>query len=155
MDSLPALESEKSDFLSAPAPEVVPKAQEAESMPEIKSGSHPSAQRPGRGEGEGSLTSPHPCGLGRDTAGQEVHADGPPPPEEENWAVENCRLTMLSLEQDRQGNLSHPGDSSIEVTASERLILNILRSASSLMMPSFLPCSRRFIVGSHPVSRRF
>ncbi|XP_044791121.2 transforming acidic coiled-coil-containing protein 2 isoform X15 [Bubalus bubalis] len=123
MDSLPALESEKSDFLSAPAPEVVPKAQEAESMPEIKSGSHPSAQRPGRGEGEGSLTSPHPCGLGRDTAGQEVHADGPPPPEEENWAVENCRLTMLSLEQDRQGNLSHPGDSSIEVTASERPVL--------------------------------
>ncbi|XP_061259701.1 transforming acidic coiled-coil-containing protein 2 isoform X14 [Bos javanicus] len=122
MDSLPALESEKSDFLSAPAPEVVPKAQEAESMPEIKSGSHPSAQRPGRGEGEGSLTSPYPRGLGRDTAGQEVHADGPPPPEEENWAVD-CRLTMLSLEQDRQGNLSHPGDSSIEVTASERPLL--------------------------------
>ncbi|XP_027385161.1 transforming acidic coiled-coil-containing protein 2 isoform X22 [Bos indicus x Bos taurus] len=122
MDSLPALESEKSDFLSAPAPEVVPKAQEAESMPEIKSGSHPSAQRPGRGEGEGSLTSPYPRGLGRDTAGQEVHADGPPPPEKENWAVD-CRLTMLSLEQDRQGNLSHPGDSSIEVTASERPLL--------------------------------
>ncbi|XP_010857525.1 PREDICTED: transforming acidic coiled-coil-containing protein 2 isoform X1 [Bison bison bison] len=122
MDSLPALESEKSDFLSAPAPEVVPKAQEAESMPEIKSGSHPSAQRPGRGEGEGSLTSPYPRGLGRDTAGQEVHADGPPPPEKENWAVD-CRLTMLSLEQDRQGNLSHPGDSSIEATASERPLL--------------------------------
>ncbi|XP_070220134.1 transforming acidic coiled-coil-containing protein 2 isoform X11 [Bos mutus] len=122
MDSLPALESEKSDFLSAPAPEVVPKAQEAESMPEIKSGSHPSAQRPGRGEGEGSLTSPYPRGLGRDTAGQEVHADGPPPPEKENWAVD-CRLTMLSLEQDRQGNLSPPGNSSIEATASERPLL--------------------------------
>ncbi|XP_040110865.1 transforming acidic coiled-coil-containing protein 2 isoform X22 [Oryx dammah] len=122
MDSLPALESEKSDFLSAPAPEVVPKAQEAESMPEIKSGSHPSAQRPGHGEGEGSLRSPHPRGPGRDTAGQEVHADGPPPPEEENWAVD-CRLTTLSLEQGRQGNLSHPGDSGIEVTASERPLL--------------------------------
>ncbi|XP_052517002.1 transforming acidic coiled-coil-containing protein 2 isoform X4 [Budorcas taxicolor] len=122
MDCLPALESEKSDFLSAPAPEVVPKAQEAESMPEIKSGSHPSAQSPGHGEGEGSLRSPHPRGLGRDTAGQEVHADGPPPPEEENWA-EDCRLTRLSLEQGRQGNLSHPGDSGIEVTASERPLL--------------------------------
>uniref|UniRef100_A0A8C6E3K5 Transforming acidic coiled-coil containing protein 2 n=1 Tax=Moschus moschiferus TaxID=68415 RepID=A0A8C6E3K5_MOSMO len=123
MDSLPALESEKSDFLSAPAPEVVPKAQEVESMPEIKSGSHPSAQRPDRGEGESSLTSPHPHGLGCDTAGQEVHAYGPPPPEEENWAVD-CGLTTLSLEQDRQGNLSHPGDSGIEVTASERPLLS-------------------------------
>lgn len=122
MDSLPALESEKSDFLSVPAPEVVPKAQEAESMPEIKSGSHPSAQNPGHGEGEGSLRSPHPRGLGRDTAGQEVLADGPPPPEEENWAVD-CRLTTLSLEQGQQGNLSHPGDSDIEVTASERPLL--------------------------------
>ncbi|XP_043331188.1 transforming acidic coiled-coil-containing protein 2 isoform X13 [Cervus canadensis] len=122
MDSLPALESEKSDFLSAPAPEVVPKAQEVESMPEIKSGSHPSAQRPGHGEGEGSLTPPHPHGLGRDAAGQEVHADGPPPPEEENWAVDSG-LTTLGPEQDRQGNLSHPGDSSIEVIASERPLL--------------------------------
>ncbi|KAB0382148.1 hypothetical protein FD755_004065 [Muntiacus reevesi] len=122
MDSLPALESEKSDFLSAPTPEVVPKAQEVESMPEIKSGSHPSAQRPDHGEGEGSLTPPHPHGLGRDAAGQEVHADGPPPPEEENWAVD-CGLTTLSLEQDRQGNASHPGDSSIEMIASERPLL--------------------------------
>ncbi|XP_065779537.1 transforming acidic coiled-coil-containing protein 2 isoform X6 [Muntiacus reevesi] len=122
MDSLPALESEKSDFLSAPTPEVVPKAQEVESMPEIKSGSHPSAQRPDHGEGEGSLTPSHPHGLGRDAAGQEVHADGPPPPEEENWAVD-CGLTTLSLEQDRQGNASHPGDSSIEMIASERPLL--------------------------------
>ncbi|OWK07858.1 hypothetical protein Celaphus_00008750 [Cervus elaphus hippelaphus] len=98
MDSLPALESEKSDFLSAPAPEVVPKAQEVESMPEIKSGSHPSAQRPGHGEGEGSLTPPHPHGLGRDAAGQEVHADGPPPPEEENWAKEMEHLTASDTE---------------------------------------------------------
>ncbi|XP_026968627.1 transforming acidic coiled-coil-containing protein 2 isoform X11 [Sagmatias obliquidens] len=119
MDPLPALESEKSDFLSTPATEVVPKAQEAEGKSEIKTRSHPSAQRPGSCDAEGSVTPPHAHGLGRDAAGQEVHTDGPPPPEEENLAVD-CGLTTLSLELDQQETLSCPGDSGIRVAATER-----------------------------------
>ncbi|XP_019795718.1 transforming acidic coiled-coil-containing protein 2 isoform X15 [Tursiops truncatus] len=119
MDPLPALESEKSDFLSTPATEVVPKAQEAEGKSEIKTRSHPSTQRPGSCDAEGSVTPPHAHGLGRDAAGQEVHTDGPPPPEEENSAVDSG-LTTLSLELDQQETLSCPGDSGIRVAATER-----------------------------------
>ncbi|XP_036684469.1 transforming acidic coiled-coil-containing protein 2 isoform X9 [Balaenoptera musculus] len=119
MDPLPALESEKSDFLSTSATEVIPKAQEAEGKSEIKTRSHPSAQRPGSCEGEGLLTPPHAHGLGCDAAGQEVHTDGPPPPEEENLAVD-CGLTTLGPEQGQQEKLSCPGDSGIRVAASER-----------------------------------
>ncbi|XP_057387476.1 transforming acidic coiled-coil-containing protein 2 isoform X9 [Balaenoptera acutorostrata] len=119
MDPLPALESEKSDFLSTSATEVIPKAQEAEGKSEIKTRSHPSVQRPGSCEGEGLLTPPHAHGLGRDAAGQEVHTDGPPPPAEENLAVD-CGLTTLGPEQGQQENLSCPGDSGIRVAASER-----------------------------------
>ncbi|XP_032464168.1 transforming acidic coiled-coil-containing protein 2 isoform X3 [Phocoena sinus] len=119
MDPLPALESEKSDFLSTPATEVVPKAQEAEGKSEIKTRSHPSAQRPGSCDAECLVTPPHARGLGRDAAGQEVHTDGPPPPEEENLAVD-CGLTTLSLELGQQETLSCPGDSGIRVAATER-----------------------------------
>ncbi|XP_067565278.1 transforming acidic coiled-coil-containing protein 2 isoform X6 [Pseudorca crassidens] len=119
MDPLPALESEKSDFLSTPATEVVPKAQEAEGKSEIKTRSHPSAQRLGSCDAEGSVTPPNAHGLGRDATGQEVHTDGPPPPEEENLAVD-CGLTTLSMELDQQETLSCPGDSGIRVAATER-----------------------------------
>ncbi|KAB0400588.1 hypothetical protein E2I00_010254, partial [Balaenoptera physalus] len=122
MDPLPALESEKSDFLSTPATEVIPKAQEAEGKSEIKTRSHPSAQRPGSCEGEGLLTPPHAHGLGCDAAGQEVHTFGPPPPEQENLALD-CGLTTLGPEQGQQEKLSCPGDSGIRVAASERLSL--------------------------------
>ncbi|XP_053765956.1 transforming acidic coiled-coil-containing protein 2 isoform X12 [Panthera pardus] len=118
MDYLPALESEKSDFLSAPAAEVNPKAQEAESTSETKMRSPPSAPRPGSCDGEALLTSPgQPCGLGREAAGQEVHADGPPP-EGENLAVDSG-LAMLSLEQGRQGEPPCLGDPRIQGAASE------------------------------------
>ncbi|XP_058553973.1 transforming acidic coiled-coil-containing protein 2 isoform X11 [Neofelis nebulosa] len=118
MDYLPALESEKSDFLSAPAAEVNPKAQEAESTSETKMRSPPSAPRPGSCDGEALLTSPgQPCGLGREAAGQEVHADGPPP-EGENLAVDSG-LAMLSLEQGRQGEPPCLGDPRIRGAASE------------------------------------
>ncbi|XP_060497288.2 transforming acidic coiled-coil-containing protein 2 isoform X15 [Panthera onca] len=118
MDYLPALESEKSDFLSAPAAEVNPKAQEAESTLETKMRSPPSAPRPGSCDGEALLTSPgQPCGLGREAAGQEVHADGPPP-EGENLAVDSG-LAMLSLEQGRQGEPPCLGDPRIQGAASE------------------------------------
>nr|KAF6459212.1 transforming acidic coiled-coil containing protein 2 [Rousettus aegyptiacus] len=118
MASLPALESEKSDFLSTPAAEAVPEAQEVESASEIKTRSHLSGERSGSCDGEGSLTSPRPRGLGHDAAGQEVQAEGPHPPEGESLAVD-CGLTTLSPEQDQQGNLSCPGDSRIRVAAPE------------------------------------
>ncbi|XP_043453674.1 transforming acidic coiled-coil-containing protein 2 isoform X1 [Prionailurus bengalensis] len=118
MDYLPALESEKSDFLSAPAAEVNPKAQEAESTSETKMRSPPSAPRPGSCDGEALLTSRgQPCGLGREAAGQEVHADGPPP-EGENLAVDSG-LAMLSLEQGQQGEPPCLGDPRIQGAASE------------------------------------
>uniref|UniRef100_A0A8D1FPQ6 Transforming acidic coiled-coil containing protein 2 n=1 Tax=Sus scrofa TaxID=9823 RepID=A0A8D1FPQ6_PIG len=119
MDSLPALESEKSDVLSPPATAVTPKAQEVESMSEIKRRSHPSVQRPGSCDGQGLLTAPQPWGLGCEAAGPEVCTDGPLPREEENLAVD-CGLMTLSLEQDQQGNLSCLGDSGIRVAASEK-----------------------------------
>nr|XP_055156177.1 transforming acidic coiled-coil-containing protein 2 isoform X3 [Nyctereutes procyonoides] len=118
MDYFPALESEKSDFLSTPSAEVTPKAQEVESTSDTKMRSHPSAQRPGSCDGDGLLTSPgQPRGLGQEAAGQEVHAEGPHPPEGENLAVD-CGL-MLSLEQDQQGNLSCLNDDKTQGAASE------------------------------------
>lgn len=118
MDSLPALESEKSDFLSTPAAEVVPKAQEVESSSEIQTRSHPSVQGPSSCDGEGLLTSPQPRGPECDAAGQEVQAEGPHPPDGESSAV-GCGLTMLSPEQDQQGNPPSPGNSWMQVTAPE------------------------------------
>ncbi|XP_047559095.1 transforming acidic coiled-coil-containing protein 2 isoform X4 [Lutra lutra] len=117
MDTLPALESEKSDFLSTSAAEVIPKAQEAESPSDTKMRSCPSARRPSSCAGEGLLIpSGQPCGLGSEAAGQEVHADGPHPLEGENLAVDGG-LTMLSQERDQQGNPSC--DSWPRVAASE------------------------------------
>ncbi|XP_074195031.1 transforming acidic coiled-coil-containing protein 2 isoform X5 [Rhinolophus sinicus] len=118
MDSLPALESEKSDFLSTPAAEVVPKAQEVESSSDVQTRSLPSVQGPGSCEGEGLLTSPQRPGPERDAAGQEVQAEGPHPPDGESLAVD-CGLTMLSQQQDQQGNPSCPGNSWIQITAPE------------------------------------
>ncbi|XP_044924771.1 transforming acidic coiled-coil-containing protein 2 isoform X2 [Mustela putorius furo] len=117
MDALPALESEKSDFLLTSAAEVIPKAQEAESPSDTKMRSCPSAWRPSSCAGEGLLTpSGQPCGLGREAAGQEVHADGPHPLEGENLAVDGG-LSVLSQERDQQGNPSC--DSWPQVAASE------------------------------------
>ncbi|KAK2503682.1 hypothetical protein MC885_004249, partial [Smutsia gigantea] len=121
MDSLPALESEKSDFLSTPAAEVVPKAQEVERPSEIKAMSHPSVQTPDSCEGVVLPTPPNrSCGLGHDAAGQEAQADGPHPPDGENLSMDSG-LTSLSLEHDQQGILSFPGDGCIRVAAPERL----------------------------------
>ncbi|KAM5320231.1 transforming acidic coiled-coil-containing protein 2 isoform 3-T5 [Glossophaga mutica] len=117
MDSLPALESEKSDFLSISAAEVVPKAREVESSSEIKTMGHPSVQKSGSCDGEGLLTSPQRHGLGHDAAGQEVQADGPHPAEGESLVVD-CGLPTLILEQDQQGNLSCP-EHQIQVAAPE------------------------------------
>lgn len=117
MDALPALESEKSDFLLTSAAEVIPKAQEAESPSDTKMRSCPSARRPSSCAGEGLLTpSGQPCGLGREAAGQEVHADGPDPLEGENLAVDG-ELSVLSQERDQQGSPSC--DSRPQVAASE------------------------------------
>ncbi|XP_045710205.1 transforming acidic coiled-coil-containing protein 2 isoform X4 [Phyllostomus hastatus] len=113
MDSLPALESEKSDFLSTSAAEVVPEAGEVESSSEMKTRGHPSAQTPGSCDGEGSLTSPRPHGLERDAAGQEVQAEGPHPAEGESLGVDRGLP-----EQDQQGILSCPGHQ-IQVAAPE------------------------------------
>lgn len=113
MDSLPALESETPDFLSTPAAEVVPEPQEVESSSEIQTRSRLSEQEPGSCDGEGLLTSPQAPGLGHDAAGQEVQAERPHPPEGESLVVD-CGLTVLSPEQDQQGNLSCPGDSGIQ-----------------------------------------
>ncbi|XP_066095565.1 transforming acidic coiled-coil-containing protein 2 isoform X6 [Saccopteryx bilineata] len=108
MDSLPALESEKADFLSTSAAEVGPQAWDAESSSGIKTGSRPSVQKPGSCDGEDLLTSPQTCGLGHDAAGQEVQADGPHPPEGESLVVACGPLTLIP-EQDQQGNPSCPG----------------------------------------------
>ncbi|XP_044605439.2 transforming acidic coiled-coil-containing protein 2 isoform X7 [Equus asinus] len=133
MDSVPVLESEKSDFLSTPAAEVVPEAQEVVSTSEIKTRSRPATPKPGSCDGESLLTSlDQSCGLGRDAPGQEDHADGPHPPEE-NFAVD-CGLTTLSLEQDREGNPSCPGDSWTQVAASEGPSL----SSENCLQPSQL-----------------
>ncbi|XP_062959308.1 transforming acidic coiled-coil-containing protein 2 isoform X3 [Cynocephalus volans] len=121
-ESLPALESEKSDFLSSLAAEVLPKAQEVDSTLEIKTTGHPlsSPQSPCSCDGNGLLTLPgQPHEPGHDTSGQEVRADVPCTPVGEILAVDSG-LTTLSLEQDRQGNPSCPGDSQITEAASER-----------------------------------
>ncbi|XP_036754605.2 transforming acidic coiled-coil-containing protein 2 isoform X6 [Manis pentadactyla] len=120
MDCLPALESGKSDFLSTPAAEVVPKAQEVECRSEIKAMSHPSAWTPDNCEEAGLPTSPDgSCGLGHDAAGQEARADGPQPPEGEDLAMDSG-LTSLSLEHSQQGIPCFPGDSCIRAAAPER-----------------------------------
>ncbi|XP_008584868.1 PREDICTED: transforming acidic coiled-coil-containing protein 2, partial [Galeopterus variegatus] len=121
MESLPALESEKSDFLSSLAAEVLPKAQEVDSTLEIKTtGPLSSPQSPCSCDGDGLLTLPgQPHEPGHDTSGQEVRADVPCTPVGEILAVDSG-LTTLSLEKDRQGNLSCPGDSQITEAASER-----------------------------------
>ncbi|XP_045883894.1 transforming acidic coiled-coil-containing protein 2 isoform X3 [Meles meles] len=117
MDSLPALESEKSDFLSTSAAEVIPKPQEAESPSDTEMRSCPAARRPNSCAGEGLLTpSGQPYGLGHEAAGQEVHADGPHPLKGENLVVDGG-LTMLSQERDQQGSPSC--DSWPQVAASE------------------------------------
>ncbi|XP_054437614.1 transforming acidic coiled-coil-containing protein 2-like isoform X9 [Pteronotus mesoamericanus] len=108
MDCLPALESEKSDFLSTSAAEVTPEAGDVESSSEIKTRSHRSAPKPGSCDREGLLRSPQPCGLGHDAAGQEVQADGPHPAGVETLA-EDCGLTTLIPEHDQQGNPSCTG----------------------------------------------
>ncbi|KAF6111759.1 transforming acidic coiled-coil containing protein 2 [Phyllostomus discolor] len=113
MDSLPALEAEKSDFLPASAAEVVPEAGAVESSSEMKTRGRPSAQTPGSCDGEGSLTPPRPRGLGRDAAGQEVQADGPHPAEGESLGVDRGLP-----EQDQQGILPCPGHQ-IQVAAPE------------------------------------
>ncbi|XP_029788580.1 transforming acidic coiled-coil-containing protein 2 isoform X3 [Suricata suricatta] len=109
MDGLPALESERADFLSARAIEVDPEAQEAQSMSETKMRRPPSAPRPDSCDGDGLLTSPgRPGGLGQEAAGQEGHADGGFV-SGESLAVDRG-LPMLSLEQDCQGKPPCLGD---------------------------------------------
>ncbi|XP_071466943.1 transforming acidic coiled-coil-containing protein 2 isoform X1 [Marmota flaviventris] len=128
-ESLPALESEKSDFLSTPAAEVVSKAQEVENTLEKKTEGRLSPQRPRSCDGENLLTSPgQSSGPGHNIDGQEVHADVPNTPCEETPAVD----TMLSPKQDFQGNLSHLEDSGAREAASERPPL----SSENCLLPS-------------------
>ncbi|XP_046304705.1 transforming acidic coiled-coil-containing protein 2 isoform X18 [Marmota monax] len=129
MESLPALESEKPDFLSTPAAEVVSKAQEVENTLEKKTEGRLSPQRPRSCDGENLLTSPgQSSGPGHNIDGQEVHADVPNTPCEETPAVD----TMLSPKQDFQGNLSHLEDSGAREAASERPPL----SSENCLLPS-------------------
>ncbi|XP_023417317.1 transforming acidic coiled-coil-containing protein 2 isoform X4 [Cavia porcellus] len=114
-----ALQSEKSDFLSNFAREVVTKAQEVEHTLEKRMTVCPCPQKPCSCNTEGLLTSPgQPCGPGQDAAGQEVPAGMPPPPDGETAATD-CMFTTLSLTQDCQGNSSCPGDSQTKGAASE------------------------------------
>ncbi|XP_037065838.1 transforming acidic coiled-coil-containing protein 2 isoform X11 [Peromyscus leucopus] len=109
-ESLPALDSEKSGFLSAPAAEEVPKAGEVENVLEVKK-SHPPLQGPYSCDGEGlQIDRGQPCGLEKAESGQEVSPDVSPPPSGKNSTMGHG-LTMVSLEQDCQGNLSCPEDS--------------------------------------------
>lgn len=108
-ESLPALDSEKSDFLSAPAVEEVPGAGEVKNILEIKK-SHSALQRPCGCDGEGLLiSSGQPCGLQKDEPGQEVHTDMSSPHSGKSSTVGHG-LT-LSLEQDCQRKLYCPEDS--------------------------------------------
>ncbi|CAO2583561.1 Transforming acidic coiled-coil-containing protein 2 [Lemmus lemmus] len=108
-ESHPALDSEKSDFLSAPAVEEVPKAGEMETILEVKK-SHSPLQRHYSRDGEDLLISPgQPCGLEKVKPGQEVHTDVSPTFSGKNSVVDHG-LTMLGLEQDCQGKLSCPED---------------------------------------------
>lgn len=91
-ESHPALDSEKSDFLSAPAVEEVPKAGEAENILEIKK-SHSPLQR-----------------LEKVEPKQEVHTEVSPPLSGKSSVVGHG-LPMLGLELDCQGKLSCPEDS--------------------------------------------
>ncbi|XP_041521935.1 transforming acidic coiled-coil-containing protein 2 isoform X12 [Microtus oregoni] len=89
---LPALDSEKSGFLSVPAVEEEPKAGEAENILEIKK-SHSPLQR-----------------LEKAEPGQEVHTNVLPPLSGKNSVVGHGH-TMLGLDLDCQGKLSCPEDS--------------------------------------------
>ncbi|XP_031244395.1 transforming acidic coiled-coil-containing protein 2 isoform X4 [Mastomys coucha] len=110
-ESLPALGSEKADFLPATAVEEVPKAEEMEDILEVKkshSPLHPSYSCDGEGL---LLISPgQPCGPEKVELGQEVHADASPPPNGKDSTMGHG-LAMLSLEQDCQRKLSCPEDS--------------------------------------------
>ncbi|XP_035293762.1 transforming acidic coiled-coil-containing protein 2-like [Cricetulus griseus] len=109
-ESLPALDSEKSDFLSAPAVEEVSRAGEVENILEIKK-SHSPLQRPYSCDGEGLLVCPgQPCGLEKVEPGQEVHTDVLPFSSGRSSTMGHG-LAMLSLEQDCQEKLSCPENS--------------------------------------------
>ncbi|XP_073934262.1 transforming acidic coiled-coil-containing protein 2 isoform X3 [Castor canadensis] len=130
-ESLPALESEKSDFPQMPDADI-PKSQQVESTLELKTMGHPSPQGPCSCDGEGLLTSPgQPHGPGHGAAGQEVHGDVPYPPDRENSAVD-CGPTMLSRKQDCPGEPYCPGDSLARGSASEK---PPLYSESHLRLP--------------------
>ncbi|XP_075828611.1 transforming acidic coiled-coil-containing protein 2 isoform X8 [Microtus pennsylvanicus] len=90
--SLPALDSEKSGFLSVPAVEEESKAGEAENILEIKK-SHSPLRR-----------------LEKAEPGQEVHTNVLPPLSGKNSVVGHGH-TMLGLDLDCQGKLSCPEDS--------------------------------------------
>ncbi|XP_029391813.1 transforming acidic coiled-coil-containing protein 2 [Mus pahari] len=108
--SLPALESEKGDFLPATAVEEVPKAGEMEDILEAKK-SHSPLHPPYSCDGEGLLMSPgQPCGVEKVEPGQEVHAVASSPPNGKDSTIGHG-LAMLSLEQDCQRKLSCPEDS--------------------------------------------
>uniref|UniRef100_A0A8C6MT18 Transforming, acidic coiled-coil containing protein 2 n=2 Tax=Mus spicilegus TaxID=10103 RepID=A0A8C6MT18_MUSSI len=107
---LPALESEKGDFLPATAAEEVPKAGEMEDILEVKK-SHSPLHPPYSCDGEGLLMSPgQPCGVEKVEPGQEVHADVSSPRNGKDLTIGHG-LAMLSLEQDCQRKLSCPEDS--------------------------------------------
>ncbi|XP_012925436.2 transforming acidic coiled-coil-containing protein 2 isoform X3 [Heterocephalus glaber] len=118
-ESPSAFKSEKSDFLSSFAAEVVTKAQEVEHTLEIRMADCPSPQKPSSCDTEGLLASPgQPGGPGQDAAGQEVHAGVPHSPDGEDEA-EDCGLTTPNLLQACQGNPSRPEDSWTRGAASE------------------------------------
>ncbi|XP_069913203.1 transforming acidic coiled-coil-containing protein 2 isoform X5 [Oryctolagus cuniculus] len=106
-----ALESENPAFAARPAAEVVPEAQE----------SAPETTLTGSCDREGLPTAPlgQPRGLGCGAAGQEVHADGPPPQDGENPTVAPG-LTTLDLERDGQGDPSVSGNTQTTGATSER-----------------------------------
>ncbi|GAB1292781.1 Transforming acidic coiled-coil-containing protein 2 [Apodemus speciosus] len=109
--SLPALESEKADFLPATAVEDVPKAGEMEDILQLKN-SHPPSHQPCYGcDGEGLLMSPgQPCGMEKVEPGQEVHADASSSPNGKDSTLGHG-LALLRLEQDCKRKLSCPEDS--------------------------------------------
>ncbi|XP_029335022.1 transforming acidic coiled-coil-containing protein 2 isoform X7 [Mus caroli] len=110
-ESLPALESEKGDFLPATAAEEeVPKAGGMEDILEVKK-SHSPLHPPYSCDGEGLLVSPgQPCGVEKVEPGQEVHADASSPRNGKDSTIGHG-LAMLSQEQDCQRKLSCPEDS--------------------------------------------
>ncbi|XP_062071144.1 transforming acidic coiled-coil-containing protein 2 isoform X1 [Lepus europaeus] len=122
----PALESENPALAARPAAEVVPEAQEARA---------PETTLTGSCDREGLPITPlgQPPGLGCGAAGQEVHADGPPPRDGENPTVAPG-LTTLDLERDGQEDPSYSGNTQTIGAPSERP----LPSAKSHLEPSRL-----------------